>query len=446
MIISEEDYIHIMNENNHHIKNLFNIIQETGEILEGNCFYEHLTYNVLPDLLPKQRNLYSVAQSSGDKILEIGFNAGHSALIFLLANPNSFIYCFDICEHKYTRPCFQYLYENFGQRLILIEGNSNNTIPKFTNENEDTLFDLLHIDGSHDLKTANIDFFTSLRIAKHKSIIIWDDVEIPVLTNLWNGYIKDKHIIPLNLLPTPRYAHAFGYVNKPPLKIAVCSLTVGEKYKEITKYGRLTKVNYCKKHNYDFFDDEEDNVDNSRPLAWSKINIIKKYISNYDYVVWIDGDSHIMNQKIKLEQIIRDWSQDKDFTVAQDKQLINTGVILIKNTEWSKKFLDLIYDQVQFKNHSNWEQGAFINLLENNISDSQNHINVLPLYLQNKINSYWFTYNFNDCFILHFPGCWRYNVENNLSLALNDYCPIKMDHETEEIFNKRLHWLEFGKK
>ena len=34
-----------------------------------------------------------------DKILEIGFNAGHSALIMLLSNPNAKIVAFDIGSH-----------------------------------------------------------------------------------------------------------------------------------------------------------------------------------------------------------------------------------------------------------------------------------------------------------------------------------------------------------
>jgi len=159
--------------------------------------------------------------------------------------------------------------------------------------------------------------------------------------------------------------------------------------------------------------------------------------------MWIDGDTHIMNYNHKVEDLLQEFSKGRDIIVAQDSIMINTGVMIIKNTEWSKKFLDLIYDQVQFTNHSNWEQAAFINLLENNISDSQNHITVLEKHFQNKLNSYWFTYNFNNCFILHFPGCWRDNVENGLSLALSQYCPIKKDDETEKQYRDRLYFLEF---
>ena len=37
-------------------------------------------------------------------ICETGFNAGHSSLIWLLANPTAKVYSFDLGEHDYSRP------------------------------------------------------------------------------------------------------------------------------------------------------------------------------------------------------------------------------------------------------------------------------------------------------------------------------------------------------
>lgn len=440
-IISREDYIKVLQDNYHHIQNLLDIVDKSGDALEGNCFYQHFSTICRDELLPKQQNLYSIAKA-GNKILEIGFNAGHSALLFLLSNTESHLVCFDICWHKYTKPCFEYLRDNFKGRIELFDGSSTDTVPAFINANPGYTFDIFHIDGSHATAIANIDFFSCFELARNKSVMIWDDVDLPHLGSLWNGYIVSSKIIPFNMLPTPMYSHAFGYANKPSYNIGVCSLTIGDEYKEITKYGRKTKVLYCEKHAYDFFD-EEDDVDTTRPLAWSKIKIIQRHLPSYDYIVWIDGDTLIMNDKIKLDNIITFDTDGKDIMVAQDYTMINTGVIFIKNTEWSRKFLDLIYDQTDFLNHPNWEQGAFIHLLNQNISNAKDHIKVLPLQEQNKINSYWYTYKFNNCFILHFPGCWRDDGEHGLSRAFDDHCPIKKDDETVETYIKRLHWLEF---
>lgn len=443
-IISTEEYINIINNNSHHFSNLLEIVIKSGEPLEGDCIYEHLTTNRKVELIPKQENIFSIGKQFGNKIIEIGFNAGHSALLFLLSNPEAYLWCFDICYHSYTRPCFQYLYDNFEGRLSLFSGNSINTFPEFASRHEKEKFDIIHIDGSCDINIANIDFFTSLNLIRNEGFIIWNDRGVEDLGKLWNGYINSGHVLPLNFLETD---HKIGYVLKPLFNIAVCSLSIGEKYKNMVKYGIRTKEQYCKKHNYDYYD-EEKYYDRDRPIAWSKINIINSCLNddknNYDYVVWIDADTLVMNQEIKIEELIEKYTDDKDVTVAQDYKMINTGVIIIKNTLWSRRFFDFLYDQTQFIDHPNWEQGAFINLYENNISESQKHINVLPLELQNKLNSYWFTYNYDDCFILHFPGCWRDNTEYGLSLAFEQHCPIKMDDEDDEKYQNRINWLKNG--
>ena len=62
-------------------------------------------------------------------------------------------------------------------------------------------------------------------------------------------------------------------VNK--MKIAVCSFVIGDRYKDIVKYGIQTRINYCKKHNYDYIDDDSI-YDRSRRIEWSKILIVQK--------------------------------------------------------------------------------------------------------------------------------------------------------------------------
>jgi hypothetical protein len=439
-IVPETEYENLIETNKYYFDRLEEIVRESGELLEGNCFYTHTTLNKNIGLINKQRNLYSIATNI-NSIMEIGFNAGHSALLFLLANPNSHLTCFDICSHAYTKPCFEYLSSQFVDRMDLYIGDSNSTVANFRDNNLGHTFDLIHIDGCHDYLIANIDFFVSFSMARDSTILIWDDVEIPSLKILWEGYIKSNMVTEFQMLPTPVYAHAFALCNKKQSNIAMCSLTLGDQYKEITKNGRKSKVLYCNKHNYTFHDDE-DVYDSTRAPAWSKIKLIQRYLQSYDYVVWVDGDTMIMNDQIKLEEIIKQHSNGMDIMVAQDWTMINTGVIFIKNTEWSRKFLDLIYDQIQFLDHPNWEQASFIYLLENNISESHQHIKVLHVDDQNIFNSYWFTYYFNNCFILHFPGCWRSGISIGLQETMNKYCSIQKDEESIEEWQERLLWLE----
>ena len=81
-------------------------------------------------MIYKQLNLYSLGRTAKN-ILEIGFNTGHSALLFLISNPESKLTCFDIVSHKYTMPCFEYLNSLFPGRINLIAGDSTITVPEF---------------------------------------------------------------------------------------------------------------------------------------------------------------------------------------------------------------------------------------------------------------------------------------------------------------------------
>ena len=441
-IILESEYLSIISQNQHHIDNLLNIINSYEETLIRNCFYTDNTTDINKDLFYKQRNLFSIAKAGGNNILEIGFNAGHSCLLFLIANPHCHIHVFDNCEFLYMKPCFQYLIDNFGERMTLYTDSSIYSISLFKGNIKKT-FDIFHIDGSSENNISNIDFYLCLDMARDKSILIWGHFH----SQLFDGYIADRHILEFELLHTPIYSHRLAYFIKNPLKIAVCSMTVGEEYKEITKYPRKTKLLYCEKHGYDFFD-SDDFFDNSRAPAWSKINILLYYLNlytdlfpTYDYIWWIDGDTFIMNDETKLEDFINSsLTLGKDITMAQDWKLPNTGVLIIKNTEWTRNFLRASYDQTQFLTHANWEQAAILDMHEKNISDSQNHINILPVIYQNTINSYWYSYDYNSCFILHFPGCYRNKENFGLREQIKLFCPLKTDEDTDESFEQRKHW------
>ena len=40
------------------------------------------------------------------------------------------------------------------------------------------------------------------------------------------------------------------------MKIGVCNMSIGDDYKRWTKNSRLNKIEYCKKHNYEFIEDD----------------------------------------------------------------------------------------------------------------------------------------------------------------------------------------------
>lgn len=213
-VISVDEYKSVVQKAQHHVHNLLNIVKNYTNndltLFEGNYLYNHQT-DTQSDDINKQINLFSIGKlNTSQNILEIGFNAGHSALIFLLANPSSKIYCFDICHHKYTKPCFDYLDRNFPGRLTLIEGRSVEKMSVFKNQFPDLMCDVVHIDGDHEMSNANGDFFHSLAYAKYKAFLIFNNIDMEWLRILWDGYLRDLHLKDITSHFFPTKSHGIG--------------------------------------------------------------------------------------------------------------------------------------------------------------------------------------------------------------------------------------------
>lgn len=205
-IVTTEEYQAIITQHEPILKKLEEIcIESMGSIyVEGNVFCQHGNIrNRLPVLVPKQINLFSLG-TQANTIMEVGFNAGHSALLFMLANPHSKLVAFDICHHAYTIKCFEYLKSLFGDRLELIVGDSTVTVPKYRQDHPDAKFDLYHLDGCHDVHIARQDFDNAYDIS---DIIIFDDTQSKVLDNLLNEYISQGKVVEVPMLKTSLYEH-----------------------------------------------------------------------------------------------------------------------------------------------------------------------------------------------------------------------------------------------
>lgn len=108
-------------------------------------------------------------------ILEIGFNAGHSAITFLSASKKVNVVSFDIGIHNYLMIGKKFIDRKFPNRHRLIIGNSLETIPQFYKDNPHFKFDLLFIDGNHEYEFAINDLLNCKLLAHKKSVVILDD-------------------------------------------------------------------------------------------------------------------------------------------------------------------------------------------------------------------------------------------------------------------------------
>ena len=58
-----------------------------------------------------------------------------------------------------------------------------------------------------------------------------------------------------------------------------------------------------------------------------------------DYIVWMDADAIILDLNMRIEQLVSKFPSAHIFMSADTSSLANTGVMIIKNSRWSKEFL-----------------------------------------------------------------------------------------------------------
>jgi len=103
-------------------------------------------------------------------VLEIGFNAGHSADHFLSQGEDVKLTSVDIAKHQYVLPCSNYISEKHKDRFKLMIGDSRYTVPEITDK-----FDFIFIDGGHSEEVAYADILNCKQVAKPNTIVMLDD-------------------------------------------------------------------------------------------------------------------------------------------------------------------------------------------------------------------------------------------------------------------------------
>jgi len=159
---------------------LQNMASKYNEEIEGNVYW----------FQEKKANL-SYFSKDAKNVLEVGFNVGHSCLLYLLSNQTSKIQLFDLKNHNYSEPCFNYLNKLFPNRLSIIWGDSRDTIKNF---NTDIKYDLIHIDGGHTEDVLRKDILNSKNFADDNTLVIINDTDTEVINKICSEYV-DKNLL-----------------------------------------------------------------------------------------------------------------------------------------------------------------------------------------------------------------------------------------------------------
>ncbi|KAF9313670.1 hypothetical protein BG003_004918 [Podila horticola] len=170
---------------------------------------------------------------------------------------------------------------------------------------------------------------------------------------------------------------------------------------------------YAQKHGYDFvargaeFSQEEFR---GRRLVWGKIGAIQKVLPHYEWLFWMDMDAIIANLDKDLRDIIKyaeehhNNEQELSLIVAQPKRdkMLNAGVMLIKNTEWSRNFFSEVQTRSIWYHTRSYEQAAIWEVM----TESKWATGVYNYQDDHTMNTFPKMYDLGD-FVIHFApaGC-----------------------------------------
>lgn len=185
--------------------------------------------------------------------------------------------------------------------------------------------------------------------------------------------------------------------------------------KEISDISYESYQNFCNKNNIEIQRFELNDIE--RPASWYKIQLIlDEFKHGYDYIMWVDADTLLINNEFKIESILDEKSE---IFISDDILGINCGVMIWKNTENNKNILNKIWDSTEFINHFWWEQAAIISVINTNYNNIQSTIKKIPQkilnsydynlyannYEQDKINEFLLKGQVDEnSFIFHLPG------------------------------------------
>lgn len=180
------------------------------------------------------------------------------------------------------------------------------------------------------------------------------------------------------------------------------------------KYTQAINEKYCNENGYSYFlETDTDKILTGlegRSHTWYKPKLIKEALEIYnpDYILFLDADAIVSDSTYKIEDFIE---EGYDCVVTEDygPSVMNAGVILLKNSDWTKGFLEKwwnISDELTgpndnipgYYNRGLWHDQTCFGFLYNNNPEIKSNIKIIG----NKVlNSRVFKDPENKNFIFH---------------------------------------------
>ena len=140
-------------------------------------------------------------------------------------------------------------------------------------------------------------------------------------------------------------------------------------------------------------------------IVWAKVDVLRKNLRDFDWLVWIDSDVLIMNFKQRLETFIP-RNSDTDIIISGNRRGINAGIFFWRNSPSGHESLDK-WAKLASSETDEQKNLAFLIETEPNVAK---RTRILPLCAFNSyliLNTLTTRYEYGD-FAVHFAGsAWK---------------------------------------
>lgn len=291
---------------------LNSIVRDSGAPLEGNLCYLHHQANISSDSPlvaekePLRANFLQLVRRSS-RLLEIGFNAGHSAALALMENPGLRYIGVDIGINPYSRACANALSEIFGSAFSVTFGDSRVVLAGRLIDDA-CLPDLIHVDGGHDFATARLDLLSVAAFCRSDTLVLVDDCQGPqvseaVMTVVANGpfeIVDDPIIAPIPEQTLLRLKRSNRPNASSERRAILVAMTDSSSQAEFDVTGPSIR-RYAERVGADLVIHKAEGI--GRDALFPKLTALDLVIE-YDRVLVIDTDVHIVDHAPNLFELI----------------------------------------------------------------------------------------------------------------------------------------------
>ena len=107
----------------------------------------------------------------------------------------------------------------------------------------------------------------------------------------------------------------------------------------LTELSIENKRQYCAQHGYELV--VAQNLGHGRTARWDKVMLLRRLLSRYEWLHWVDLDTLFMNMKRAPTDFL---DAGYDVHVAKDANGLNTGSFYVRSSPWTRAFLRRVWE------------------------------------------------------------------------------------------------------